>query len=67
MHQDNSVAVFSKPASIPVPACEPSCSVTDLCDVAQVHPVGRFRHNSLMYILAKEHGFTQLHGACLLV
>lgn len=25
-----------------------------------IHPCGRYRHNSLIYILAKEHGFKNL-------
>ncbi len=28
----------------------------------QVHPCGRFRYNSLLYILAKEHNLTPLYG-----
>lgn len=27
-----------------------------------IHPCGRYRHNSLIYILAKEHGFRNLRG-----
>ncbi len=27
-----------------------------------VHPVARFRHNSIPYILAKEHNFKNLRG-----
>ncbi|KAN0009260.1 hypothetical protein ACTFIU_006535 [Dictyostelium citrinum] len=36
--------------------------VVDKPSSIPVHPCGRFRHNSLMYILASEHGINQLYG-----
>ena len=28
-----------------------------------IHPCGRYRHNSVLYILAKEHGYRNLRGS----
>ncbi|KAK5584217.1 hypothetical protein RB653_005825 [Dictyostelium firmibasis] len=36
--------------------------VVDKPSSIPVHPCGRFRHNSLMYMLASEHGINQLYG-----
>src|SRR6218665_1316229 len=34
--------------------------VVDKPSSIPIHPCGRYRHNSLLYILAKEHGFRNL-------
>jgi len=40
---------------------DPNMLVIDKPPSIPVHPSGRFRHNSVVFILAKEHGYSNLH------
>ncbi|KAM9968528.1 hypothetical protein ACTFIW_002969 [Dictyostelium discoideum] len=48
--------------SIKIVSLDENVVVVDKPSSIPVHPCGRFRHNSLMYILASEHGINQLYG-----
>ena len=61
VHIDDDLVVVNKPASIPVSdlACFSALGpLTTL--ILQVHPCGRYRHNTVVFILAKEHGLKNL-------
>ncbi|GAM18753.1 hypothetical protein SAMD00019534_019280, partial [Acytostelium subglobosum LB1] len=49
-------------ATIKIVAQDDDVVVVDKPSSIPIHPCGRFRHNTLIYILAKEYGFQHLYG-----
>lgn len=63
MHIDEDILVVNKPASIPV-RCKSLLFhfiyITNQLLSTQVHPCGRYRHNTVIFILAKEYNMKNL-------
>jgi len=71
IHKDDNLVVINKPPSIPV--CILTCVMNyyvKVCMIVQVHPCGRYRHNTVWFIMAKEYGLTNLHSmltSCIII
>ncbi|ODM99685.1 RNA pseudouridylate synthase domain-containing protein 2 [Orchesella cincta] len=69
VHMDEDLVVVNKPASIPTPVLakpieilyiDQDLVVLDKPGSIPVHPCGRYRHNTVVFILAKEHQLKNL-------